>query len=342
MTGTLQLFHIRETPVRAHFTFPLALVLAAWWLFENGRSWLEMATTLAGLVLSVLLHEVAHRVVARVFGIPVGEVILYLLGGVTRLARVAAPAHEFWIALAGPVASVVLALLLWLLPQTVARDLAVGNFALGLVNFLPAMPLDGGRMLRAFLTARYDTLTSGRIAGRVARLVSVGVGLLMVWYGAWWALPLALFLFLSARQEDVAVQSQSLMRGARVKDAMLRKMILLPHAASIREAAEELLDTSQQEFPVVHGTQVVGLLSRDALVEGLASSGPDEYVASVMDREFLRLSPEASLEDSLGLLSDNEFTALVMDEDKLLGMVTRENLNEYLVLRNFGLRRAMV
>lgn len=120
---------------------------------------------------------------------------------------------------------------------------------------------------------------------------------------------------------------------------MLTNFISLPHGASIQQAAEQLLDTSQQEFPVMHGDQVLGLLLRNELITGLAKEGPESYVSTVMERDFLRLRPDDSLEEVLGQLSDSDYTALVMDEEKLVGIVTKENLNEFLVLRNLGHRR---
>jgi Zn-dependent protease/CBS domain-containing protein len=332
-------------PIRLHFTFLLLLGVLLVTLAIGGKSYAEDVALILSAFTCVLLHELGHALAARRFGVATLEIVMFLIGGVARLSRQVSPPHEFWIAIAGPAVNFILAAAFWLLPlpfPTFWRELAALNLSLGLFNLLPAFPMDGGRVLRAVLALRYDAMTSTRYASNIGRFLAIGMAVFGIWQGQWILLLIAYFVFTSAKQEYFAQKSNTLMRGARVREAMLRKMILLPHGASIREAAEELLDTSQQEFPIVHGATVVGLLSRDALVEGLASSGPDSYVASIMDRDFLRLAPDASLEDNLTLLSDNEFTALVMEEDKLLGMVTRENLNEFLVLRNFGLRRATV
>ena len=105
--------------------------------------------------------------------------------------------------------------------------------------------------------------------------------------------------------------------------------------ALFRDAGDLLLATSQQDFPVMHGGSVVGLLTRNALMRAMLSQGPDGYVAGAMDREFIRLSPDADLSEAL--TKSKGTCALVMDGDTLLGLLTSENLSEFLVLRQIRL-----
>lgn len=171
-----------------------------------------LAATLAVLLaVSVLAHELGHCVLARQLGIPIRRVRLFLLSGISELGRrPAGPREEGLVALAGPVVSVVLALLtgavwgvlepgdaLWLL----AAELTVANVAVGLFNLLPGLPLDGGRVLRAVVWA----LTGRRGAGTTAALVGAGlvVAGLLVWgavgvlsgaEGAWLRLAVCLLM----------------------------------------------------------------------------------------------------------------------------------------------------
>jgi predicted transcriptional regulator len=120
---------------------------------------------------------------------------------------------------------------------------------------------------------------------------------------------------------------------------MVTEFRSLPHGATIREAADLLLATTQQDFPVVAGSQVVGLLSRKALVRAMAVDGPDAYVAGAMDRDFARLSADTQLAEAAASLDPSSGCALVFAEDeRLLGMLTSENLSEFLVLKE--IRRA--
>ena len=115
----------------------------------------------------------------------------------------------------------------------------------------------------------------------------------------------------------------------------------LTHANTIREAAQLLLSTSQQDFPVMHGDTVVGLLGRNALIRAMATDGPDSYVAAAMDREPLRLLPDMDLSEALPQMAKSS-CALVMDGERLLGLLTTENLSELLVLRRLGMDRMPV
>jgi len=107
----------------------------------------------------------------------------------------------------------------------------------------------------------------------------------------------------------------------------------LHHADSIREAADLLLATSQQDFPVLAGEQVTGLLRRHALLRAMAAEGPEAYVAGAMEREFARLRPDMELSEAAPSLAGGSSCALVFDGDRLVGMLTGENLAEFLLLR---------
>jgi CBS domain-containing protein len=112
----------------------------------------------------------------------------------------------------------------------------------------------------------------------------------------------------------------------------------LPHGSTFRDAANLLLASSQQDFPVVHGEQVVGLLGRNALLRGMALEGPESYIAAHMEREFASISPDTDLSEILPLMSTAGACALVMKDENLLGLLTSENLSQFLLLRSVGLQ----
>jgi stage IV sporulation protein FB len=138
----------------------------------------------------------------------------------------------------------------------------------------------------------------------------------------------------------VAVQQRSLLQNVPVRAAMVTDFQTLPHGSTLKQAADLLLTTSQTDFPVVTGGSVLGLLSRNALLQGLAAEGPDTYVAGVMNRAFRTVAPDADLGQ---MLADGELTnetALVMEADTLVGMLTPENLTEFLLVRQLAGRGA--
>ena len=147
---------------------------------------------------------------------------------------------------------------------------------------------------------------------------------------------IAFFVYLGASQENAVVVGKSLTEGVPVRKAMITDFRTLEHGTTVREAANMLLATSQQDFPIVLGEQVMGLLGRNALLRGMAVDGPDAYVAGIMDRNFPRVAPDDHLDTSLPLLGQTS-CVLVMDQDHLLGLITRENLSEFMMLRRFGM-----
>ena len=147
----------------------------------------------------------------------------------------------------------------------------------------------------------------------------------------------AFFIYLGAAQESAAAMGRTLTNGIPVRAAMITEFHTIDHGHTIRDAANLLLATSQQDFPVMHADQVVGLLGRNLLLKSLAAEGPDAYVAGVMDRNFFWLQPGEDLAAILPLMAQAGRCALVMDHGKLLGLLTTDNLSEFLLLRRFGM-----
>jgi CBS domain-containing protein len=204
-------------------------------------------------------------------------------------------------------------------------------------NMLPAFPMDGGRILRSILAMRRSEEQATQIAARAGRILAVGMGLYGLVTMHYLLIFIAFFVYLGAAQEGQAAMGRSLTHGLPVRSAMITRVHTLSHSQTIGDAARLTLETSQQDFPVLHGDAVVGLLDRNALLRALAAEGSDAYVAGVMNREFQRISPDASLADTLQLLASSGPCAVVMEGDRLAGLLTRENVSEFLVLRRLGL-----
>lgn len=344
------LFRLFGVPVRFHFTFWLLVV---WLIFLGSEGKQSMAGTalyIFGLFGSVLLHEAGHALAARRFGIQTMEIVMLPLGGLSKLARQPKPAEEFWVALAGPMVNFVLgaALLGWTYWQggTVALShwrastdenlperLAVTNLILAFFNLLPAFPMDGGRVMRALLAAKRPIEDATRLTARIGTAVAASMGLYGLLNSNFVFVFFAFFIYVGATQEVMATSAQALMRGASVFEAMITDFRTLHHSNTIRDAADLLLATTQQDFPVLSGEETVGLLNRTALMKAMAAEGPDAYVAGVMDRDFARLSPGMGLSDAALLMGQSGNCALVFEREKLVGLLTAENLSEFLVLR---------
>jgi stage IV sporulation protein FB len=145
---------------------------------------------------------------------------------------------------------------------------------------------------------------------------------------------IAMFVYLGAFQEGAMARGRIFTSGFPARAAMITDFRTLQHGATIRDAGDLLLATSQHDFPVLVGENVAGLLTRASLVQAMLTAGPDAYVAGAMSRDFVRIAPDQPLTEVLPLVSRPGACALVMDSnDRLLGMLTSENLSEFILLR---------
>jgi CBS domain-containing protein len=218
-----------------------------------------------------------------------------------------------------------------------AERIAFGNLLLALFNLLPAFPMDGGRILRSVLALTRSEHEATQIASRAGRILAACIGLYGLLSAQYLLVFIAFFVYLGAAQEGQAALGRSLTQGLPVRSAMMTRFHTLTHGQTIGDAARLMLETSQQDFPVMHGDQVTGLLDRNALLRALAGEGADAYVAGVMDREFPRLAPDSDLADALQLMANSRPCAVVIEDDRVLGLLTREKLSEFVVLRRLGL-----
>jgi Zn-dependent protease len=349
--GSIRLMGV---PIRLHFTFVLLLIFLLVIGLGSDQSPAYYSLFILAMIGSVLLHEFGHSFISSLYGIRTLEIVMYPIGGVARMARPAKPREEFWIALTGPVVNLLIAgaicgvmysqnkaFNVFALDQPSDANLAdrivLGNLILAGFNLLPAFPMDGGRMFRALISKIRSEYEATRIATWSGRMLAISMGLYGFIYMPMLAF-VAFFIYLGAANEGAASRGRSLTQGIPVRAAMVTEYHTLPHGSTVRDAANLLLATSQQDFPVVHGDQVIGLLGRNALLRGMAVDGGVSYVASYMEREFATVAADKDLSEILPAMAHAGACALVMEEGRLLGMLTAENLSQFLLLRSVGLQ----
>lgn len=354
--GAVGSVRLMGVPIRLHFTFVLLLIFLVVIGLGSNQSPANYTLFIVALIVSVLLHELGHAFVSSLYGIRTEEIVMFPIGGVARMERTAKPREEFWIALTGPVVNLTIAGLiftvLYLQSRAVnvfalaqptganlADRIALGNLILAGFNLLPAFPMDGGRMLRAILSRLKSEYDATRIATWSGRMLAISMGLYGFIYMPMLAF-VAFFIYLGAANEGAASRGRSLTQGIPVRAAMVTEYHTLSHGSTIRDAANLLLSTSQQDFPVMLGDQVIGLLGRTALLRGMAVNGPESYIAGSMEREFNSVPPDKDLSEVLPLMAHAGACALVMQDGTLLGLLTSENLSQFLLLRSVGLQPA--
>jgi Zn-dependent protease/CBS domain-containing protein len=354
MSWSLNIGSVAGTAIRIHVTFLLFLA----WIF--GVNYISGGSQAAwnGLLfivlifLCVLLHEFGHIFTARGFGVRTPDVILLPIGGVARLERIPEkPSEEFLIAIAGPAVNVVIALLLILfgganlsaghLSSTLEAAnvsmvdrLAAVNLFLALFNLIPAFPMDGGRVLRALLAARFGYVRATEVAAMIGQGVAFVLGFLGL-FGNPLLIFIAIFVYLAASSEAHLVATRAMSRGVPVTSAMLTQFATLTPDEHVDAAVETLLRTSQSEFPVVDGAnKPIGVLGRADLIRALRERGPNARVADVMTAGIPTVNKNRCLEDAFRLLQEKAVPAVAIVDglDRLVGLVTSETIGEMLML----------
>ena len=354
MKWSLKLGSFAGIRVYLHWTFVLLL---GWILFSHlgrGHDWAE-AWTGVGFIIAlfgcVLLHEFGHALTAKRYGIRTQDITLLPIGGIARLERLPGnPRQELWVTLAGPAVNVVIAgvlfMVLWFgfrMNEFFQVRLLEGNFLLrlmwvnvflGVFNMLPAFPMDGGRVLRALLSMRLGRAKATRVAANIGQGMAILFGI-AGFFGNPMLVFIAIFVYLGAEAEAQAVETTSFIGGLLVKDAMMTRFRTLAAEDPLETAIQELLAGSQQDFPVVTDGSVVGILRRNDLVQALAHGRREARVSEAMCRECQTIAASAPLDKTLERMSRDGCAALaVMDENKLVGLLTVENIGELVMVKS--------
>lgn len=345
--------------IRIHLTFFLLPAFIYWTEYQAHNHTANGARDLAltGIILAcVAAHECGHILTARKFGMIPKAVILLPLTGVTiydeargeKAAQPLAWKREMRLATAGPLVNLVLGLvsaglviaiapqiqlLKWpfVLAGNLPRSLVWANLYLAVLNFIPAYPMDGGRILRAIFSRTIDLSSATR------RAVSISNAIAMVLMVAGllsdsWLIMIGVIIFSAAQLEERALLFQSVLENVSLEEVMLTDFATLSPADTLEDALDKAVHTLQDDFPVIRGSDMVGVISKQRILDALRAEG-NGYVQAVMNKIF-----EVSLrKDSLGsafrkLTSRHSSIIPVVEDQRLVGIVTLQNLMHSMAL----------
>jgi len=311
----------------------------------------------------VVIHELAHILLSAKTGVQAKTVVLLPIGGVTLMDEMRhatlTPAtwmREVWIALVGPLVNLLIGgiagLALWhWMPQVqllskpyiysfnLPRSFVWCNVGLAVLNLIPGYPLDGGRILRAFFTRRTDAIHATRRAvsiGQTVAFVLMLSGMLQYFENgstsSTWITMIGFFLFVAAQLEERSAVFQSVLEAVHLQDVMLTDFATLSPADTLEDALEKAVHTLQDDFPVVRGGDMVGIISKRKILEALRAEG-NGYVQSVMNRFFEAAEKKESLASAFRKLSARNLSLIpVVEEQRLIGIVTLQNLMHSMAL----------
>jgi CBS domain-containing protein len=278
-------------------------------------------------------------------------VILLPIGDVTLTSAASRPRpdadHELSIAMIAPVLNLLAAFIVGSVALAVIPDLDLRaaplitaanlprsavwiNVLLCLINLLPAYPMDAGKVLRAMLVRRMEVVSATRKAVGVGQIFALAFILAGIW-NTWWML-IGAFLFLAAQLEERAVVFHSILQKVRLDQVMLTDFATLSPADTLEYALEKAVHTLQDDFPVVRGGDLVGVISKRHIIDALRQDG-NSYVQSAMNRVFGVANCTDTLGAVFGTLTAPGNTMLpVVHQERLVGIVTLQNLMHSMTL----------
>ncbi len=345
---SIKIGSVGEIPIRIHLTF---ILLLAWLLFgSQSASPIRETLFVISVFICVLLHELSHSLVAKRFGVQTRDITIYPFGGIASIVSEPSPKAELAIALAGPFLNLTIAFALY--PWITIPDLSTTNspqialqlssfplrlfftnLALAIFNLLPALPMDGGRVLRACLA-----LAAVKEPTRIAARISQGLCVVLAVAGLYLEQPMlfviAIIVFFGAMQEHIRAETRAMAAAFSIADAMIPKERLesFPHGTTISQALRTSLTSWQPFYPVTNGDGLIGLVMRDDLLEH-AITHHDAYVGEIMKRSIPEIDISAPLADAFSQMETAALPVLAINKDgHYIGVLAYDRLADFLLM----------
>jgi CBS domain-containing protein/Zn-dependent protease len=334
--------------MRVHAFFPLLAVVCLGLSASSG--WARGLGLFFVLVLAVVVRETARLIMAAWLGLKLRAVLLLPIGGLFAYANPESQenanqgAGQFIMALAGPVANCVTALMLaasfigaggdvklleqpWISPAWLLRSMMWMQAGLGVLHLLPAYPLDFGRLLRGSFARTHGISPAGRAASGVGQLLALIAMISGMLLHSPWLIIAGFFIMIGAQIEDQGVFFQSVVDTVRMREVMLTDFATLSPSDTLADALVRCVHSLQEDFPVVRGPQLVGIVSRQRIVDALRNDG-NGYVQSVMSRAFQVARPEDTLGTTIRRITAGQGLSLipVTESGRVVGIVSVQNL----------------
>ena len=302
--------------------------------------WILGSVSALGLFFGVLLHELGHSLIAMRYGYQIDSITLWLLGGVASFTDFPEDwRHEFWIAIAGPVVSVLVGVVSYVafvalgpnidMARFVFGYLAILNVVLAAFNLLPGFPMDGGRILRALLARTRPHAQATQQAATVGKLFAFGLGIVGV-FGNWFLIILAFFIYMAASSEAQQTTIKAAFEGMIVGDVMTTKANLktIAEDTSISDLVNRMFDERHTGYPVVKDGDLVGMVTLEDIADVDEVERDAIRVGDVMSTDIQTVTVDADAMVVLQRMQQHDVGRLpvVNDTGTLIGIISRTDL----------------
>jgi Zn-dependent protease len=310
------------------------------------------------LLLALAVREIARAIAAAWLGLDLRSLLLLPTGALMTFGspeateRADAPDVQKRLALVGPLANIGFGLLLaaivltvtpqislverpWIALPHLLRSAVWINLLLGAINFLPASPLDGGRLFRGEFSKGHGILKGTRASAGLGQMIALALVIGGLIISNMWLIMIGGFVLIGSNMENQGLLLQNDTEAVRMRDVMLTEFSMLSASDTLEDALQRSVHTLQDVFPVVRGANLVGAVSRQGIVEALQAEG-NGYVQGVMTRSFQTAQPDDSLVTTLKRIMTGQVAQMVpiLEGNRIVGIITPQNLNHALGLLN--------
>lgn len=359
MRGSIKFGTFRGITLFLHWTLFIPIGWIALVNARMGNDILQLTWSLLfmlAVLTSIILHELAHALVAARFGIEAKDIVILPIGGIASIEKFPGnPAQELAIGVAGPLINLLIAAIIyWLMPagatffgspfrygatvgSTSLADLGTVNLLLALFNLIPAFPLDGGRMLRALLGFRINYIRATSIVAQVSKIIAIlFIALGIVFVNLW--LPLiGIFIFFAGGTEEYYLRIRSLATGVRLSEVIMYEYNGLQGSMQVQEAMPVLLTNHSKYFLLMDGNRPEGIINRLLIIEAIAENKYQLRVDQLPYEPVQLLQADAPVEEVLEKLAAQEEAIFpVIDKGQFIGIVSLQHIVEYLLMHKTG------
>jgi Zn-dependent protease/CBS domain-containing protein len=299
-----------------------------------------------GLFISVVIHELGHAVTARSYNVNVTRITLWFLGGVAQFEEMPKqPGAEAVVAIVGPLVSLAIAIVCWGIMHAISglgpeghfvfAYLVYMNIVLAIFNLIPALPLDGGRVLRSLLALAMPHARATELTAGISKFLAVLMGIFGLFSLNFFLLLVAVFIFMAVRAETRTGQLEDLLRGALVRDLMNPDVRTVPPDLNVSDLEQRMFREHHLGFPVMDSNgNVLGIVT----LHDVEGKDPTTAVRDIMKPDPPMLPEKATAVEALRLMSRNGFGRVIATRDggKMSGIITKTDLMRLIQLRLAG------
>ena len=368
MDGSYRIGRIFEIPILIHYTFLLVIPLFAWIIGSqithtidpnNGIIMVPIDGTLItsgympyvlgaiislGLFFGVLVHELAHSLVARRKGIAIHSITLMIFGGIATMEEgIPDPKAELPMAIVGPIASLIFGVIcyaiMFITPTFITNPPVAGvvifvagflgflNIILCFFNLIPAFPMDGGRVLRAWLAGRMPLHKATQIAADIGKGFAILFAIVGLYYFEPFLILIALFIYIGANMESMAVKYSHVLQDVTVGSMMSAPVTTVGPTQPVSEVITMMYSSKHLGFPVVDRGTLVGMITLADVNRMHSIDREALQVRDIMTKDLITLPPDAPVIEAFRLMSSKNIGRIpIMQDDAIVGIVTRTDI----------------